>query len=90
MAFREPPFTIGVEEEYLLVDPVTRDVASDPPAAIMAECQRRLEGQASPDRLDAAVWAISYMIPDRELKITTGLDLSGGAELSRRSHYRGG
>ncbi len=55
MGFRELPFTIGVEEEYLLVDPVTRDVASDPPAAIMAECERRLEGQASPEFLRAQI-----------------------------------
>ena len=26
-----PDFTIGIEEEYLLVDKASRDLASDPP-----------------------------------------------------------
>jgi len=46
-------------------------------------------GQASPDRLDALVWGISYIMPTgREPKLTTGLDL-GGAELGRASAWRG-
>lgn len=31
-------FTIGIEEEYLLVDPATGDVADDPPKGILDEC----------------------------------------------------
>lgn len=43
----------------------------------------------SPDRLDALVWAISFMMPTgREPKLTTDLDLSGGG-LGRRSPWRG-
>ena len=38
-----PSFTIGIEEEYLLVDRATRQVAIDPPAAMMKECQSRLQ-----------------------------------------------
>ena len=34
-AIAEPTFTIGIEEEYHLVDPVTRDLASDPPGEVM-------------------------------------------------------
>ncbi|MEE8501018.1 MAG: carboxylate-amine ligase, partial [Kiloniellales bacterium] len=45
MTRTEPPFTIGIEEEYLLVDPETRDLAIDVPEALMTECQRRLEAQ---------------------------------------------
>lgn len=46
-------------------------------------------GQESPDRLDALVWAISYMMPTgRDAKLQTGLDLQGGV-LSRRSPWRG-
>ncbi len=55
MAFEDPPFTIGVEEEYLLVDPVTRDLASNPPASVMAECERLLEGYAGPEFLRSQI-----------------------------------
>ncbi|MEM7278568.1 MAG: carboxylate-amine ligase [Pseudomonadota bacterium] len=45
----EPAFTIGIEEEYLLVDKTTGEIASDPPPEMMAECERRCEGQVSPE-----------------------------------------
>jgi len=45
MAVEAPRFTVGIEEEYLLVDRATRDLAADPPASLMAECEKRLEGQ---------------------------------------------
>ncbi len=44
MAYTEPPFTIGIEEEYLLVDKQTRDVASDPPEALFEVCRKHFEG----------------------------------------------
>jgi carboxylate-amine ligase len=31
MSGKEPSFTLGIEEEYLLVDPETRGLAVDPP-----------------------------------------------------------
>ncbi len=55
MSRSEPPFTIGIEEEYLLVDPETRDLAIDVPAALMAECERRLEEQVSPEFLQSQI-----------------------------------
>lgn len=39
-----PPFTLGVEEEYLLVEPASRRLCEDPPAAFFAECERLGEG----------------------------------------------
>jgi len=39
MAQVEPSFTVGIEEEYLLVDRTSRDLASDPPREIFAQCQ---------------------------------------------------
>jgi carboxylate-amine ligase len=51
----EPPFTIGMEEEYLLVDRKTRDLAVDVPDALMVECQRRLEDQVSPEFLQSQI-----------------------------------
>ncbi|MFO7277491.1 MAG: carboxylate-amine ligase [Pseudomonadota bacterium] len=41
----EPPFTVGIEEEYLLVDLHTRDADPDPPAELLAECTQRGQGQ---------------------------------------------
>jgi len=49
MAIREPSFTLGVEEEYLLVDKDSRDLA-EPPPALLAKCQEALldYGRAAP------------------------------------------
>jgi carboxylate-amine ligase len=55
MSRSEPPFTIGIEEEYLLVNPETRDLAIDVPDALMAECERRLEEQVSPEFLQSQI-----------------------------------
>ena len=55
MSHGEPPFTIGIEEEYLLVDRQTRDLAVDVPDTLMAECERRLEAQVSPEFLQAQI-----------------------------------
>jgi carboxylate-amine ligase len=48
---REPAFTVGIEEEYLLVDPVTRDLATDPPHSLVEECQALGGGQVTPEFL---------------------------------------
>jgi carboxylate-amine ligase len=55
MNHNEPPFTVGIEEEYLLVDRQTRDLAVDVPSDLMVECQRRLEGQVSPEFLQSQI-----------------------------------
>ena len=34
--------TLGIEEEYLLVDPGTRDLVGDPPSAFMEDCRAQL------------------------------------------------
>jgi carboxylate-amine ligase len=46
-----PPFTIGIEEEYLLIDPETRDLAADPPTTILEECNRRTGDRVTPEFL---------------------------------------
>lgn len=52
MSLRVPPsFSLGIEEEYLLVDRQTRDLVPDPPPAMLEECQKRLEGRVSPEFL---------------------------------------
>lgn len=45
----EPAFTLGMEEEYLLIDPATRDLAPDPPQALLETCLERLPGRVSPE-----------------------------------------
>jgi carboxylate-amine ligase len=55
MSHKEPPFTIGMEEEYLLVNRKTRDLAVDVPAALMTECQKRLKDQVSPEFLQSQI-----------------------------------
>jgi carboxylate-amine ligase len=51
----DPAFTVGLEEEYLLVDRATRDLVRDPPPALLAECERRMAGQVSPEFLRAQI-----------------------------------
>ena len=36
----DPPITLGVEEEFFLIDPETRDLVSDPPVGIFEACER--------------------------------------------------
>jgi len=50
-----PPFTIGIEEEYLLVDPKTRDLVIDPPPELMDEYRSVLENQVAPEFLRSQV-----------------------------------
>jgi carboxylate-amine ligase len=38
---REPSFTLGIEEEYLLVNLETMDLANDPPPSLLEECQKQ-------------------------------------------------
>ncbi len=49
-----PAFSIGIEEEYLLVDAETFDLAQAP-EAMMAACRADLEGQVSPEYLRCQV-----------------------------------
>ncbi|MDP6352670.1 MAG: carboxylate-amine ligase [Alphaproteobacteria bacterium] len=50
-----PPFTLGVEEEYLLIDPDTRDLVRDPPPDLIADCGAGPAGQVMPEFLQAQI-----------------------------------
>jgi len=50
-----PKFTIGVEEEYLLVDQETRALVVDPPKSLMQECEQRLGEQVTSELLRSQV-----------------------------------
>jgi len=51
----EPSFTVGIEEEYLLVDRHTRNLAADPPPELMQALNQETGGQAYPEFLRAQV-----------------------------------
>jgi carboxylate-amine ligase len=50
-----PALTIGIEEEYLLVDPETRDLVADPPPEFMKGCQDALGSRVTPEFLRCQV-----------------------------------
>ena len=55
MTLSPPSLSLGVEEEYLLVDPASRDLVAAPPEDFMRCCQERLAGRASHELLAAQV-----------------------------------
>jgi len=42
---KEPRFTLGIEEEYLIVDKVTRELVRDLPAKLIEHCEALSQGQ---------------------------------------------
>ncbi len=55
MAVKQPPFTVGIEEEYLLVNLETRDLDNDPPASMLKECTELGGGQVTPEFLRSQI-----------------------------------
>ena len=51
----EPPFTIGIEEEYLLVDKETRGLVIDPPKSLIGECEELCGGQVTSELLRSQI-----------------------------------
>ncbi|MCZ6461476.1 MAG: glutamate-cysteine ligase family protein, partial [Actinobacteria bacterium] len=49
MAHARPSFTIGIEEEYWLVDRQTRDLVPDMPPGLVAACDKIAIGMVSPE-----------------------------------------
>lgn len=47
--------TLGVEEEYLLVDPQTREAAANPPPEFLAKCQDALGEYVTPEFLQCQI-----------------------------------
>jgi len=63
MARQEPPFSIGIEEEYLLVDKTSLELAQAP-AEMMEACRAELEGQVSPEFLQCQIEVGTRVCPD--------------------------
>lgn len=55
MAVRHPPFTVGIEEEYLLVDRSSRDLVADPDPAMWDGLRELLGPQVGPEFLRAQI-----------------------------------
>ena len=51
----EPRFTVGIEEEYLLVDRDTRDLIREAPPTMLPACEEALEGQVTPEFLQCQI-----------------------------------
>lgn len=52
---KEPSFTIGIEEEYMLVDRDSRNLISQAPKTMLAECEELLVDQVSPEFLQCQI-----------------------------------
>ncbi len=50
-----PPFTVGVEEEYYLVDGTTGDLVPEVPDGFVADCEKRLPKQVTPEFLQTQI-----------------------------------
>jgi carboxylate-amine ligase len=50
-----PPFTLGVEEEYLLVDKETRALVVEPPKNLIGECEELLGDQVTSELLRSQI-----------------------------------
>ena len=55
MTLDEPQFTLGIEEEYLLVDKETRSLVIDPPKSLLSECKELLGHQVTNELLRSQI-----------------------------------
>jgi carboxylate-amine ligase len=55
MALKDPSFTIGIEEEYLLVDRTSRDLVREMPQALFDAAQQALQGQVAREFLQSQI-----------------------------------
>ena len=55
MNTHEPSFTIGIEEEYLLVDKETRSLVIDPPETLMVEAEEKCGAQVTSELLKSQI-----------------------------------
>jgi len=51
----EPAFTIGVEEEYMLVDRTSRELINEAPPDMLPECERLLGDRVQPEFLQCQI-----------------------------------
>lgn len=51
----DPTFTLGIEEEYMLVDRETRDLVVDAPKGLMEACEKATDGRSTAEFLRSQV-----------------------------------
>ena len=73
----EPEFSLGIEEEYLLVDRSSRELVRDPPAELLAECERLLGNRVSPEFLRS------------QIEVQTGICTSAAEARAELAELRG-
>jgi carboxylate-amine ligase len=73
----DPAFTLGIEEEYLLVDRVSRDLVADPSPALFEEAQAALGLHVSPEFMRS------------QIEIGTGICSSLAEARSQLKRFRG-
>ena len=52
---KQPSFTVGIEEEYMLVNPISGDLVRKVPRSLMPSMRRKLGKQVSPEFLQSQV-----------------------------------
>lgn len=52
---KEPSFSLGIEEEYMLVDRKSGDLIQQAPPTILSECEEILEGQVTTEFLQSQI-----------------------------------
>jgi carboxylate-amine ligase len=55
MALKDPSFSIGIEEEYLLVDDTTRNLVREIPPQLFQDCEQALRGQVAREFLKSQI-----------------------------------
>jgi len=55
MALKQPSFSIGIEEEYLLVDRASRDLVRAIPPRLFRDLEQALRGQVAPEFLKSQI-----------------------------------
>ena len=79
-----PSLTLGVEEEYLLVDPDTRDLVVEPPPEFMDQCREALGERVTPEFLRCQVEIGTPVCANiGEFPFRLGLELKMRAFISR-------
>ena len=55
MTGKTPSFSFGIEEEYLLIDRMSRDLAQEPPRALLVACRKALGSHFSREYIRAQI-----------------------------------
>src|SRR5262245_18337030 len=77
MAIKDPSFSIGIEEEYLLVDRASRDLVREMPQALFDAAQQALQVQVAREFLKSQLEVSSDVHQTRR---------QAGAELAHMRH----